>query len=117
MPTQSIAPSSGKDMSMARLLVLYKTPKDPEAFDKHYHAVHIPLAKKIPGLKHYDVSTGDVGTPTGASDIHLAAALDFESVAALKLGLVSPEGQAAAGDLANFADGGADLLIFDTKVV
>jgi uncharacterized protein (TIGR02118 family) len=100
---------------MARLLVLYKKPKNPEAFDKYYQSVHIPLAKKVPGLKQYDVSSGGVGTPTGASDIHLVAALDFETVAALQLGLASPEGQAAAGDLANFADGGVDLLIFDTK--
>lgn len=74
-----------------------------------------PAGKEIPGLRHYGVSTGDVTTPTGDSDIHLVAALDFETVAALKLGLASPEGQAAAGDLANFADGGVDLLIFDTK--
>jgi uncharacterized protein (TIGR02118 family) len=102
---------------MARLLVLYKTPKNPEAFDKYYQSVHIPLARKVPGLRHYDISTGAVGTPTGESGIYLVAALDFESVAALKLGLASPEGQAAAGDLGNFADGGADLLIFDTETV
>jgi hypothetical protein len=29
----------------------------------------------------------------------------------------SPEGAAAAADLANFAQAGADLLIFDTKEV
>ncbi len=29
----------------------------------------------------------------------------------------SPQGQAAAGDLANFADGGAELYFFDTKDV
>ena len=102
---------------MARLRVLYKTPKNPEAFDKHYRSVHIPLAKKIPGLQRYDISTGTVGTPTGDSDIYLAAALDFENMATLKFGIASPEGQAAAGDLGNFADGGADLLIFDTEVV
>jgi len=109
--------TSGKDTSMARLLVLYKTPKNPEAFDKHYQAVHIPLAKKIPGLQRYDISTGTVGTPAGASDVYLVAALDFESTSTIKLGLASPEGQAAAGDLANFADGGVELLIFETEVV
>ena len=29
----------------------------------------------------------------------------------------TPQGQAAAGDLANFADGGAELYFFDTKDV
>jgi uncharacterized protein (TIGR02118 family) len=45
---------------MAKLLVLYNKPKSAEAFDKHYASVHIPLAKKIPGLKKYDISTGTV---------------------------------------------------------
>jgi uncharacterized protein (TIGR02118 family) len=100
---------------MARVLVLYKTPKSTEAFDKHYASVHIPLAKKIPGLKGYDISAGPVGTPGGGSQIHLVATLHFDSADALKAGLGSPEGKAAAADLANFADGGVDLYFFDTK--
>ncbi len=102
---------------MAKVLVLYKKPKNVEAFDKHYAAVHIPLAKKIPGLKKYDISKGAVATPAGASDVHLVATLHFDSLDALKAGLGSAEGKAAAGDLANFADGGADLYFFDAKDV
>jgi uncharacterized protein (TIGR02118 family) len=102
---------------MARLVVLYKNPKNAEAFDKYYVTAHIPLAKKIPGLKKFDVSQGTVGAPAGPSAIHLVATLHFDSVDALKAGLASPEGKAAAGDLANFADGGADLYFFDTKDV
>lgn len=102
---------------MARLLVLYKTPKNPEAFDRHYQSVHIPLARKVPGLKRYDISTGGIGTPAGKSDVYLIATLHFDSVDALKAGLGSAEGKAAAGDLANFADGGAELYMFETKDV
>ena len=102
---------------MAKVLVMYKNPKSTEAFDKHYAAVHIPLAKKIPGLKSYDISRGPVATPSGASDVHLVATLNFNSMDALMAGLGSAEGKAAAGDLANFADGGADLYFFDTKDV
>jgi uncharacterized protein (TIGR02118 family) len=102
---------------MAKLLVLYKKPKNAEAFDKHYVSTHIPLAKKIPGLKKYDINDGAVATPAGPGDIHLVATLHFESLDALKAGLASPEGKAAGGDLANFADGGADLYFFDTKDV
>ena len=36
---------------------------------------------------------------------------------AIKAGLASLQGQAAAGDLANFADGGAVLYFFDTNEV
>ncbi|OXM65303.1 EthD family reductase [Amycolatopsis vastitatis] len=34
----------------ARFVVLYDTPSDVEAFERHYNDVHIPLAKQIPGL-------------------------------------------------------------------
>jgi uncharacterized protein (TIGR02118 family) len=100
---------------MAKVLVMYKKPKSTEAFDKHYASVHIPLAKKIPGLTKYHISKSEVATPAGGSDVHLVAELYFDSMNALKAGLGSAEGKAAAGDLANFADGGADLYFFDTK--
>ena len=102
---------------MASLVVLYKTPKDPVAFDKHYSEIHIPLAKKIPGLRKYEVSKGPVGTPAGPSGFHLIATLHFDDVAAVKAGFGSPEGKAAGADVAKFATGGADMIIFDTKEV
>ena len=102
---------------MAKIVVLYKKPKNADAFDKYYASTHIPLAKKIPGLKKYDISKGDIGTPAGASGLHIVATLYFDSLDAIKSALGSPEGQAAAGDLANFADGGVDLYFFDTKEV
>lgn len=100
---------------MAKLVVLYKTPQDGAAFDAYYKATHIPLAKAIPGLRKYEISKGEVVSPAGASGIHLVALLSFDSMAALQGGLGSPEGQTAAGDLANFATGGADLYLFDTQ--
>ncbi|MER6274461.1 EthD family reductase [Streptomyces sp900105755] len=33
----------------ARFIALYETPADPAAFDRHYHAVHIPLVRRLPG--------------------------------------------------------------------
>lgn len=102
---------------MAKLVVLYKTPSNPAAFDSYYFSNHVPLAKKLAGLKRYEVSTGPVTTPQGASPYHLAAVLSFDSADALRQALNSPEGQAAAGDLANFAQAGAELLIFESKDV
>ncbi|MDP3815714.1 EthD family reductase [Pseudomonas sp.] len=102
---------------MATLLALYKKPADPAAFDRHYFSTHIPLAKQIAGLRRYEVSDGPLGTPQGDSPYHLAAMLSFDSVAAIQQALASPEGQAAAADLGNFAQAGVELLIFDTKTV
>jgi uncharacterized protein (TIGR02118 family) len=102
---------------LATLLVLYKTPTDAAAFDKHYAETHIPLAKKIPGLRSYRVSKGAAVTPAGASNVHLVATLTFDSMADLQKGLGSAEGAAAAGDLSNFASGGADLYMFEDAPV
>jgi uncharacterized protein (TIGR02118 family) len=102
---------------MAKLVVLYKKPADAAAFKSHYVATHIPLAKKIPGLQKYEVSDGAVASPQGESPYQLVAVLSFESMVALKAGLSSPEGQATAGDLGNFAQAGVELLLFDSKEV
>ena len=100
---------------MAQLVVMYKTPRDAAAFDKYYAEKHIPIAKKIPGLRKYEVSTGPVATPAGPSGYHLIATLSFDNLGALQSALGSPEGQAAGADVANFATGGAELFIFDSK--
>jgi uncharacterized protein (TIGR02118 family) len=102
---------------MAQLLVMYKTPRDVAAFDKHYFEKHVALAKTIPGLRKYEVSKGPVVTPAGPSDIHLVAVLQFDDVAAIQKGFASAEGQAAAADVQTFATGGADLYLFDTRTV
>jgi uncharacterized protein (TIGR02118 family) len=102
---------------MAQVVVMYKTPKDAAAFDKHYSEIHIPLAKKIPGLKKYEISKGPVGTPAGPSGFHLIAVLTFDNMAALQAGFGSPEGRAAGADVGKFATGGADMIMFDTSEV
>ena len=102
---------------MARLVVLYRTPKDAAAFDKYYFETHVPIAKKIPGLRKYEVSEGPVGTPGGPSAFHLVATLHFDDLAAIQAAFASPEGQGAGADMQNFASGGADLLMFESGEV
>jgi uncharacterized protein (TIGR02118 family) len=101
----------------AKLLVLYHQPTDSAAFDAYYHSTHVPLAKAIPGLRSLAVSDGPIASPGGAASYHLAATLKFDSLAALQGALGSPEGAAAAGDLPNFASGGATLLMFEEREV
>jgi hypothetical protein len=38
-------------------------------------------------------------------------------MAAVQAAFGSPEGQATAGDLPNFASGGADIMFYDTREV
>ena len=98
---------------MARLVVMYGTPKDAGAFDKYYFERHIPIAKKIPGLRKYEVSRGAIATPAGAAKYHLIATLFFDDLAAIQNAFASPQGQATAADLANFATGGGEMFFFE----
>jgi uncharacterized protein (TIGR02118 family) len=102
---------------MAQLLVMYKTPRDTTAFDEHYMEKHIPLAKKISGLRKYEINKGPVMTPAGPAGYHLVALLQFDDVAAIQKAFASSEGQAAAADVQIFATGGVDMYLFDTQEV
>jgi uncharacterized protein (TIGR02118 family) len=102
---------------MAQLVVMYKTPIDPAAFDKYYFEKHVPIAKKIRGLRKYEVSKGPVATPFGPSAYHLVAILEFDDLAAIQVAFASTEGQAAAADVQTFATGGVELFMFDTRNV
>lgn len=102
---------------MAKLMVLYGKPKDAAAFDAYYFAKHVPFAKKLPGLKRFEVSAGSINMPQGGPPYHLVAQLEFDSLQALGAAMASPEGRAVGADLANFATGGADLLVFETREI
>ena len=102
---------------MADLVVLYKMPKDAAAFDKYYFETHIPLAKKLPGLRKYTVSKGQVATPGGPSPLHLIAILSFDSMAAIQAAFGSPEGKATPADVPKFADGGVEMHMSEAAEV
>ncbi|EDK72497.1 Ethyl tert-butyl ether degradation EthD [candidate division TM7 genomosp. GTL1] len=85
---------------MVRFLVLYNTPIDIEAFERHYHEVHIPLGKKLSGLKRYTLSR-NIAPIRGGDAYYMVAELDWDSTEALKQAFQSPEGQATAADIEN----------------
>lgn len=95
---------------MIRLLVLYGHPSDPAAFDKYYHEVHIPIARKMKGLKKWTIGKA-TGTPSGSpSPYYLIAELYMDTREDFDRLLASPEGQAAVADVPKFASGGVTFL-------
>ena len=104
---------------MARVLVMYKTPKDAAAFDKYYFETHVPIAKKLPGLKKFEVSQGCVVSPSGDGSVHRIAILHFDSMATVQAAFASPEGLAAAEDVQVFAPepGSVQILMFEERQV
>src|SRR5258708_38088015 len=99
---------------MAHVVVMYKNPKDAAAFDKHYFETHIPIAKKIPGLRKYEVNQGPVATPMGPSGFRLIATLYFDNLAAIQAGFASAEGKPAAVDGQKIATSGQAIALFMT---
>jgi uncharacterized protein (TIGR02118 family) len=79
--------------------------------------MNAPIAKKIPGIRKYEVSQGPVVTPAGPSGLHLIATLHFDDLAAIQRAFASAEGQAAAADVQKFASGGVDMFLFDSREI
>ena len=101
---------------MVRYLVLYDTPEDPAAFDRHYRQIHIPLAKKLPGLRRYTISR-NVAPVRGSVPYYLVAELDWDDMDALRDAFASPEGQATAQDVPTFAGDRVRSLIYEVEDV
>jgi uncharacterized protein (TIGR02118 family) len=100
---------------MVKLQVLYGHPKDPAAFEAYYRDPHTPIALKVPGLRRFDIGKV-LGEPGGGQPAYYRTAdLFFDDMDALTSALSSPEGEAAAADLGNFATGGVTLMVAETQ--
>ena len=101
---------------MAKMTVIYKTPKDIAFFEKHYFEVHIPLAKQLPGIIKYEISKGPVLSLTGHSDVYLVANLYFDSVEVMIESFKSDIGQQCAADRKILAsDDEVQIYVYDVK--
>jgi uncharacterized protein (TIGR02118 family) len=103
---------------MARMLVIYQKPRDATAFDKHYFETHIPLAKKLPGIRKYEVSRGPIAALAGG-DVYLIATLTFDSMDAIRAAFATEEGKACAVDREHFAPDKTQfqMYLFDDMAV
>jgi len=102
---------------MVRFLVLYDVPSDPDAFERHYREVHIPLARELPGLRRYIVSR-NAAAVRGGEAFHLVAELEWDSMDDLRTALSSPQGRATAADVAQLApEGRVRSMIFEVEEI
>ncbi|HEX8453966.1 MAG TPA: EthD family reductase [Longimicrobium sp.] len=101
------------------MIVIYRTPKDPAAFDAHYFGVHVPLAKRLPGLRKYEVSRRPILTPAGDPEPYLVGTLYFDDLEAIRHAFTTPEGQACAADRRALApeDDDVQMYLFDVAEV
>ena len=94
-----------------KLTVVYGTPEDAAAFEKHYMDVHVPIVERWPGLQRTElsrVSGGPFGSP---SPYHWIAELYFADEAALNEALGSPAGAEAGKDFGAIAPPGSFMTV------
>ena len=97
---------------MAKLVILYGHPVAPAAFEEYYANRHLPYAAKhmpnVRGAENMRVISAAEGDP---APYYRIPQLTHDSVEDLRAGIASEEGRSTIADLANFATGGATLLI------
>lgn len=81
----------------AKLIVLYNNIKDPKKFDEYYKNVHLPLAKKIPGVRKIVVSKVK-GVAIGKAKYYQVVEVYFDDMESLKRAAESREAKEATKD-------------------
>jgi len=100
---------------MHRLITLYPPPDDPGAFRAYFEEKHLRLVEKLPGLRGYTYGFDLAAVQGGKSPYFCTFAGDFDDDAALDAALGSPEGEAVAADVPNYATGGVVLLRHEVR--
>jgi uncharacterized protein (TIGR02118 family) len=96
---------------MLKATVLYGHPADPDAFEKYYAETHLPIAAKMKGVDKMEL-TKFISAPDGSKAAYYRMIeLYFSGPAEMQQTMSSPEGQASAADLPNFATGGVTMII------
>ena len=98
--------------STGRMVVIYRTPRDPAAFDKHYVEIHLPLAHQLPGLRRYEISKAPVSSIAGDPAPYLVAILHFDNLEAIRQAFATPEGRACAADRRLLAPNDEDVQMY-----
>jgi uncharacterized protein (TIGR02118 family) len=102
---------------MIRLTVLYQHPEDSDKFDRYYRDVHLPLARRMQGLKGWTIGKCQAAEPGQRAPYYMIVGLYADNRAAMEQILASPEGQATIADLANFAQAGVSFMYDEQEVL
>ena len=96
---------------MVKLMVLYGKPEDASAFDAYYAGHARAAGREDPEPQALRARQGARQSDGSEAPYYYVADLSFDDPDALQAGMSSPEGQAAGGDVANFASGGVTMFV------
>ncbi|MDN5698057.1 MAG: EthD family reductase [Rubrobacter sp.] len=100
---------------MHKVTVLYGHPEDPEAFEEYYANTHLPIAAKIPNMQRFEAGKVLATPDGGETPYHRIAEIWIDDMDQLQKSMGSEEGQAATGDIPNFATGGVTVFISEVE--
>ncbi len=100
---------------MIKVTVLYGHPTDSAAFEEYYSNNHLPIAAKMTGHEKLEL-TKFLSAADGEKPFYYRMAeFWYSNIEIMQKAMSSPEGQATAGDLSNFASGGVTLLVGEVE--
>jgi uncharacterized protein (TIGR02118 family) len=98
-------------MARAKLIVMYPSPKDVEAFEAVYQKEHVPLAvSKLQG-KTKIVATKVLGSPQGTPRFYRIAEVHFPSMEALEACAASEGGKETLANAVKISTGGTPIFL------
>jgi uncharacterized protein (TIGR02118 family) len=106
-----LCPGGSVTCMTVKLVALYTRPDDPDAFDRHYLATHVPLVARIPGLQRAETARIVAAADSGEQTYYRVAGLYFADQGALNAAFGSEEGKAAVADYQNIAPPGSRLFV------
>lgn len=98
---------------VVRFLVVYDRPSDPAAFERHYREVHVPLTRRLPGLRRFSASRETAAVH--GEPVHLVTELEWDDLESLRAAFASLEGRAMAADVANLAAAGVRSVVYEVS--
>lgn len=96
------------------MIAIFKRPEQVEAFLNHYENVHLPLIRKMPGLRKLEVSRM-FDLRGGEANPFVMAEMYFDDRDSLMASMKSPEGKAGGKDLQEFAAGLVEISFADVE--
>jgi uncharacterized protein (TIGR02118 family) len=100
---------------MIRVLALHNTPVELSSYDDYYVNVHMPLVRRIPGVRNIRYGRVIRAADGGPAPYFLISDVYFDDEAALQVAIESPEMAEAFADVPNFATGGATIMICEAE--
>jgi uncharacterized protein (TIGR02118 family) len=106
-------------MPAAKLVVIYPTPKDVDAFERSYSNEHIPMAAPVfqAAGATKAVLTKISAAASGTSSVHRVAEIHFRSLDALNACAASKAGQDVLADARRISNGGAPTVVIAEEEV